>query len=327
MVRRVYLDQNKWIDIARAAHGRAGGERYADAWLLARSGVEMGLLEFPLSTVTYMETMKRREWRSRQRLASVMIELSQMRTMVSSWQLIPGEIDRALKNRWGRPPTPREVAVFGRGVGHAFGYDGVNFEIPDLVRDRLSEDDRQRIVRQANELIEQGILAGPAADWPQDGIDPAGVLAQSAPDADEEAALGDLLRTNFGRGKRLREAWTARALVDLNPQIVRALLDADIPVKAFPELGGDGLGAFLHDLPTASALFELRYRRQRDANQPWTVNDIRDLHALSVAVVHCDVVVTERHWRHLVRDAKLDIRHGTTVLDDVADLPAAIVPV
>ncbi|MCP9490589.1 MAG: hypothetical protein MSC31_12030 [Solirubrobacteraceae bacterium MAG38_C4-C5] len=37
----VYLDQSKWIDLARALHGRADGERFRDALDVARHSVRM----------------------------------------------------------------------------------------------------------------------------------------------------------------------------------------------------------------------------------------------------------------------------------------------
>lgn len=39
---RVYLDQNKWIELARAAHDRPG-EGFKDVLEVARYGVEQGL--------------------------------------------------------------------------------------------------------------------------------------------------------------------------------------------------------------------------------------------------------------------------------------------
>ena len=49
------------------------------------------------------------------------------------------------------------------------------------------------------------------------------------------------------------------------------------------------------------------------------------MHALSVAVVHCDVVVTERHVASLLREAGLDRRHDTRVLTDLAELAPVLV--
>lgn len=56
---RVYLDQNKWIDLARAAHGRPGGESHRDALDLLRYATEQYLVSLPLSMAHYFETWKR----------------------------------------------------------------------------------------------------------------------------------------------------------------------------------------------------------------------------------------------------------------------------
>jgi hypothetical protein len=58
-VKRVYLDQNKWIDLTRAKHGQKSGERFADALTVARAGVEHGLISFPLSLTHYMEVTQK----------------------------------------------------------------------------------------------------------------------------------------------------------------------------------------------------------------------------------------------------------------------------
>lgn len=50
-MRRVYLDQNKWIDLARAATGRAEGGRFVEALAAARDAVAAGTAVFP-STFT-----------------------------------------------------------------------------------------------------------------------------------------------------------------------------------------------------------------------------------------------------------------------------------
>jgi hypothetical protein len=44
-----------------------------------------------------------------------------------------------------------------------------------------------------------------------------------------------------------------------------------------------------------------------------------------VAVVHCDVVVTERHVGTLLVEAGLDRKHGTVVLTDLARLAPILV--
>ena len=75
-MRRVYLDRNKWIDLSRAAYGRPDGERFQDALMIARTGVEQRLVSFPLSSVPYMELGVTQDLERRRRLAQVMRALS-----------------------------------------------------------------------------------------------------------------------------------------------------------------------------------------------------------------------------------------------------------
>lgn len=56
---RVYLDQNKWVDLARAATGHCLGGRFAGALAMARAGVASGTVSFPLDMCRYWETGKR----------------------------------------------------------------------------------------------------------------------------------------------------------------------------------------------------------------------------------------------------------------------------
>ena len=44
------------------------------------------------------------------------------------------ELDSALRDRFGRPQTPRAAPIFGTGFRHAFAWEHPLFEVPeDLV--------------------------------------------------------------------------------------------------------------------------------------------------------------------------------------------------
>lgn len=97
-VLRVYLDQNKWIDLARAATGHPLGARFVDALVAARAAVAAEEASFPLDLYRYQETGKRRDDRSRRALADLM-DLSRQHTVARSHHLLPAEIDWALPSR------------------------------------------------------------------------------------------------------------------------------------------------------------------------------------------------------------------------------------
>ena len=73
---RVYLDQNKWIDLARAATGHRDGARFVGALASAQADVASGTASFPLDIYRYLETARRADHRSRLDVADLMFELS-----------------------------------------------------------------------------------------------------------------------------------------------------------------------------------------------------------------------------------------------------------
>jgi hypothetical protein len=320
---RVYLDQNKWIDLAKAATGHPDGGRFADVLEVARYGAKAGLATFPLSSVHYMETLRTRSGRQRHDVGGLMNELSQQVTMVSSPDVLPGEIDRAVRSRWGRPTVMREVPIFGYGVGHAFQETPERFHLSDEVK--VDEETRARIEEGCTRLLEQAMLTGPTQDLPFGGIDPKAGDALRERQAQEERELGKLIRRLNRKAGDFRAAWLARTLIELTAPVNDSMLRAGLSPELFVELGKDGMADFLYDLPVACAVFEIRYRRHRNPALTWSRQDLNDLNALSMAVVHCDVIVTERHAAGLMREAKLDQRHSTVILTDLAELSKVLV--
>jgi hypothetical protein len=76
----------------------------------------------------------------------------------------------------------------------------------------------------------------------------------------------------------------------------------------------DDLATFLLALPSRRISVAIKGRYLQDLNHNWTVNDLRDIAALSIAVPYCDVVVTDRQACDAVTRAGLDMTFGTTVL-------------
>jgi len=139
-MKRVYFDQNKWIDLAAARQGLAKGERYQDVLAVVEAGVERGLASFPLSSFHYIETANRRQWRSRRELAAVMAALSRFHTIAPQQALLPPEIDLALSDLFARPLSCGAPKPFGIGAAHAFDSDIPPYRVPrgDTNRSRNS---------------------------------------------------------------------------------------------------------------------------------------------------------------------------------------------
>jgi hypothetical protein len=79
--------------------------------------------------------------------------------------------------------------------------------------------------------------------------------------------------------------------------------------------------ALLEQVPTMYATARLRRHRHVASQKEISSNDIYDLIALPAAIVHCDVVVTERQYA-AVRALRLDECFDTVVLHKLDELLA-----
>jgi hypothetical protein len=324
-MQRIYLDFKDWVDMARAAAGRPRQPEHADVIEIARYGVNAGLVEFPLSSVSYMELLQHRTTDRREQVGRVMVELSRLTTMASGPLLLPEELDRALRSRFGRPHTLRQHPVFGHGIGHAFGVEEYEFPLPSELQ--LDEVTRVRLERQLSEVVERAMLAGPARAFGIEeappGTDDARRRAEDM--AKGEAAVGAHIRSGGYRGARLKEVWTARALIEIVDELTRAEIRAGVHPKELTMLGKAGMTEFLLDLPVYATFSEMKYLIHADPGRTWDGNTVRDIPSLACAVVHCDVVVTERNWKALLERTKRPAKYGTVVESNISGLRTALV--
>jgi hypothetical protein len=70
---------------------------------------------------------------------------------------------------------------------------------------------------------------------------------------------------------------------------------------------------------------ELERLREVASQKPWERQDLNDIGALSVAIAHCDVVVTENVWTEAAARSGLSQKFGTVVISDLSDLPRYLV--
>jgi hypothetical protein len=318
-VLRVYLDQNKWIELARAAHGHRLGAPVQDVLDVARAAVAAGAVSFPLDVARYYETWKRGNFSSRQRLVETMLELSKLHSIAPSRVLLAHEIDTALQERFGGPAVPLPQ-VFGVGVNHACG-GGLGAFHADLPPD-LAPGLAAQIEAAFQQALEVGLLTGPP-DLTNLSPELAQVMAQMSQDqqfASGATELTDRLRAmGYSKGMKLDLAIVGTELGDILEPLVRGLLKHRVDPVAFLSQSPEELMAFVRDLPTRSLTSALR-RDKHSAEQTWEPNDLNDLVYLPVAAVHCDVVVTERQWVHRLNKADVTGRFGTVVFSDLRRL-------
>lgn len=261
-MRRVYLDQNKWIDLSRAAYGRSDGQRFQDALTIARAGVEQGLVSFPLSSVHYMELGVIQDLERRRRLARVMRELSKFHTMASQTEIVPAEFDHAIRDLMGPRPTPaREIRPFGFGIGFAFGIEDV-LKIPEKILPEQRDAFRN--------IAESIVLFG--GDAP--GVTPVPIDVLRKPSLDyaqaQDAVLEMFKTEGYDKGDKLRRAVLARSMVDVLDPYNEALRRAAVPDWALPD-SPEALDDLLHRVSSQWVLAEFvrsQFAQQKQGHHP-----------------------------------------------------------
>lgn len=101
----VYLDQNKWIELARIIYGKDQSKAAKEILVSLRAAQEVGALELPLSAIHYMETARISNAGKKARLGAVMWEFSKGTTIASIKSIVTHELEVALAMFFPRVKT------------------------------------------------------------------------------------------------------------------------------------------------------------------------------------------------------------------------------
>lgn len=307
----VYLDQNKWIDLARAHYNRPGGEPFRSVLEQVEAAVGAARAIFPLSDAHVIETYKERDTSRRERLAQVMVKISQGWMIAPASYTCPRELEVAVARFFDEEDLPWPE-VLGRGIAFAFGRSD------ELQSDLGISEKRAQLVEAAMDTpagltaflvgVSEPLLTRGTSDFERRAT----VYAQSV----EEARSAG---RNYSKSVRKR-AYVADLTYYLQPRLARALASYELTLTDFLGLGKQQLMSFFESVPTLDVEIELATERDGHWDKEVDPNDMTDISFLSVAIPYCDVVVTEKFWADLAKRKKLDEKYETVVLSDLLEL-------
>ncbi len=322
----VYLDQNKWIELARAAYSKSTSTEASDALEFLRSAKKLGLVALPLSMAHYMETLNRRDAQSRDRLGQFMWELSGGMSMARGPALLEHELDHALWERFPEIVDPgriRPLQVLGHGLGHARGEPVEKFVVPEEFESLFTPSGMQAFEDRINDSIERSLLGA--------GVFMKAALAADAVELPDLGEVEDFFVTNLLEVR----SWLAKlpdhfledgvyfmSLTDIRTALLRARERHSVPVSELASLGWQGIRALIDDLPTQRTSTHMLLEWARNKSLQVKRNDLYDWMALIPATAYCDVVVTENLFADLVNRGGLKKR--ARVITRLDDLPALL---
>ena len=328
----VYLDLNHWIHLAQASVGHSKGSSFTKALEACRAARLASSALFVLSSTHYFEVSKIKDPEQRRALADIMEELTGFATLVSR-DVVMGLELAAMLDRFAKEPSSLpNVSLIGRGVGHAFGLkNAIKIARPlgsatDRAQQRMGPEASDDFIAQVPLLFERSLLRGPTGKEVEDlrkrGWNPEAAMqvAETRAAEEREQRLRFDAQNRWRRG-RLRDVVAARELSiefrDIFPRALkeRGLMQADVLQDR------QSARAFVRGMPSTEVAIELKTAWHRNRDKHWTVNDIQDIDAMSLAVPYCDIVVSDKACHQALAAAHLGKRMNTVLLWSLEDLP------
>lgn len=309
-----YLDQNKWIDLARAVHRPAEYPEQRKVLEALVESAKANRVLLPLTMTNIYETHKINDPQRRRDLAHVQATLSQGLVFRGRHKRLEVEVTDLLRKAYGLPAEPREPRWF---------LSNVFFEA------MLEWNDPRMTVGMPEKMLEHIRGDPPRALFDYLMATPEEVRTHAVATFSKGA---DKLREDVEK-RRQRDANETMAMRsriqgallvtgDLN-LICTFIQKAQIPGRTEKEILRDQCQRIVTDAPTYNIerAIVLRLEAQNRAIQE---NDFRDMQSFCAVVAYADIVVAENQFSSLARQAGLDKAYATIISPDLLALPALL---
>ena len=332
----VYLDLNHWIALAKILAGHNVGTSDRALLDLCLRAVEENIAIFPISLNIYIEILKIQNYQRRCDLRKAIELLSRYIVVTSRFVVAMHEIEALLDHIVGPNSKPiNTMNYLDWGVFRAMGMDGSmrvksadGRDVTEEVRHSFTHGPQafDQIVSEAILKLNRQVIDGPSpeedSEFREQGYNPIKVLDLYEWEATDEVEWDRLLndQPKWRRG-RLRDAVSAReVLIQINTILKRGCDErgVDSLQSLFPSVA-DTRKAF-DSMPSFDASVTLRTSLHKNARHRWTPNDVHDIHALSLTLPYCDIVITDRAMASHAVQTGLAGRLNTIVLSHLSDL-------
>ncbi len=312
------MDQLHWIALSKIANGKTADP--AGILACARSVAASGAVVFPLSAGHYFELHRITDESRREKLGTTMWELSGGATVVDYGALIRYEIGSALVPLFPGRVHPTSLQLLGRGVSHALGKNAT-IPIPEAARGRYPEAYLVNTQQQIQLEFERSLLTGSSVHL--SGRVPRSDL--SVPAINFRKGLEKMRHDLASAAPDLRRrALAAGARLDIYEPLVDQLEGAGITWGEFAALGIDRWEQFLGAQPYRRVDCHLRNHWLANPSLRPRDTDFNDWAFVGMAVMYCDIVVTDKQFADLVNRSGL--RKRAVVYDKLEKILSHLVP-
>lgn len=307
----IFLDQNKWIELARVHSGRTTSGPMVKLLPQLVAAVREERVLFPLSASNIMETAKRNDPNSRRHLAETQAMLSLGYVHRSRASRMAVELRAAIQRRLGLETAamPPNWAI-APGFMQAFApMDELIAAPEEVVRMRRLNAQMHPAALYLDYMVTQDDARRRAANAKlTQGLSEMVIRIESRRDrlANEPVAFR-------------RRAYAAQSWVDHLDLLNRTVAGLGCSFDQLRALGDRSMQALLEDVPTMNVEVEMAARLESKTGS-LSANDVLDMQSFYTALPYSDRVVAEKAAISRAKQARLDLKYGVALSRSLEDL-------
>lgn len=314
--RIVYLDQNKWIALARAAkYPRESLENRAVLEFLC-SDIEAGRIILPLTATNVYETHKINSFERRFDLAYCQVALSEGMVFRGRYKRLEFEVTDAVRRAYGLPCAQREENWF---LSNIFYESTAEWNDP-----RLGPAVSQKLVNLVRD-DPKGFLFRFWMETPEE-VRKAAVRKYSEGSDTLQKQIEERRRRHATESKPMRRNIHSAMLMINELDLIQSFVErAGVPDLETRDILSKHAPKIIDDTPTYHIERELALRLEAQENRPIKQNDLRDMQSFTAVIAYADIVVAENQFSSLARQAGLDRHFNTLITSDLSELKEQLV--
>lgn len=314
MQRILYLDQNAWIALAQGAWDKERYPHQHEALVRVGNAVKDGKVAAPLTFSSIYETMKVNDPVRRAHLARTQAILSGGQVLRGRRAILTETMSAFLADRLD---LVRQGPAEGWFLSNLWIEAAADYS-PTTFGFEISERVLSHIRGNPVETLFDYIVMS------DNQIRTEAVRQYSAGSATIVREIENRRSLVAGEPIALRRrAYGARLIIDEIDLILESGRALGLPWTTVGDVGSSTIRAIVTEVPILNAERELVIRLE-DQAKPVTENDLRDMAAFTAALPFADIVVGEKGFVNLARQARLSERHVTALLTSVLDLDSEL---
>jgi hypothetical protein len=311
----LYLDINHYIELARVAGGKSTPAGYERLFHEVKRAVTQERVVVVLSSEHPYEMLGIKDPKQRAAVAAVMEEVAKFRYLLGGPELAQLEFEAGiaagLQERLPEIPYPlvRQTALWAHGrKGGLTVRDSAGNDVTEQARQEVGPGKFDRMVRWGEFELERLILRGPTDEELPDLIargwdGPSALASRESRLAFEQDTSRVLAENPKWRRGRLRDLISGREFVhEWLDMMGRVQLER--ASRGLPPIPDGRMHVVMAGMPKVQVAISMKTRYHRNPEHEWSVNDITDIDAMSVAFAYCDCLLTDNAARANLEAAK-----------------------